>query len=274
MCGKMTEAGVADETLVGFGVTATVLLYGMRHLLIVDRKVSNSVACSIISLVHHVVVSVACFSANVSFLKVLNDGITFQTDSCDPIRYATNPLAYVGTFSVAYLLLDSIFDLIPHWNNNKLMIFHHLNGIVLISISINTQYGQYMVYTAHMMEVSSVFLNAKLLLREFKAPDAMKDLNDKAFAISFLVIRNYTSWACLFLVYSLYRNGCFQTISFMDVLIVYTSIFFVIINTFWSYGIIGKVYMTLRGSPKVLHKVSLKDSIDTSETDHLLDNSK
>lgn len=232
---------VDDLILIEFGICAAVLLYGIRYYLMTFKKLSNSNTCCLISLLHHMIVSIASFSVNISFLRLLMKGIAFQTDQCEPLHYATNSLAYTGTFSVAYLLLDTIFDLIPKWNENKLMIFHHINGIVLISISVNTLYGQFMVVTAHLMEVSSVFLNVKTMTKEFNIHESMKDINDMLFALSFLVVRNYASWACVAIVISLSFNSCFNRFTFIDFLMIYTTIFFLVLNTFWSYGIVKKM---------------------------------
>jgi hypothetical protein len=239
------EEVVDDLILIEFGICASLLLYGIRYYLMAFKKMSNSNTCCLMSLLHHAIVSIASFSVNISFLGLLTKGITFQTDQCEPLYFATNSLAYTGTFSVAYLLFDTIFDLMPKWSENKLMIFHHINGIVLISISVNTMYAQFMVVTAHLMEVSSVFLNMKSVLKEFDFSDGMKDINDKLFALSFLVVRNYTSWACLAIVISLARNSCFNHFTFIDFLMIYTTVFFLALNTFWSYGIVMKVMSIL-----------------------------
>jgi hypothetical protein len=207
-------------------------------------------ACCIVSMIHHIVVTFYCIVYNFSYMEILQDSFKSELLSCDVLQHSTPPIYYSGIFTITYLAFDCVFDLSTNVMSNKLLIFHHLNGVGLVSYALYTHYGEYMVYICHIMELSSVFLSLKGILKYFNAPASLKLANDAIFAISFLIVRIYTTLASVFVIYNMYRNNCLVEIKFLDFLIAYTTVLYVFLTSFWSYGIVKKMVSTLMGTDK------------------------
>ena len=101
-----------------------------------------------------------------------------------------------------------------------------------------------MVYICHIMEISSIFLSFKDLLKHYGAPEWMKLSNDMAFALSFLIVRIYVTLASVFMLTGMYSNDCLEwdSLCLLDVLIIYTTVLYCFLTSFWSYGIARKMY--------------------------------
>lgn len=211
-------------------------------------RVERTVACCIVSMIHHIIVTFYCIVYNYSYMDILHDSFKFGNLSCDTLQHSTPPIYYSGIFTITYLAFDCLFDLSRNVNSNKLLIFHHINGVGLVSYALYTHYGEYMVYICHIMELSSIFLSLKGILKYFDSPSLLKLINDAVFAVSFLVVRVYTTLASVLIIVHMYRNNCLESIKFLDILIAYTTLLYVLLTTFWSYGIVNKVISTIKGS--------------------------
>lgn len=236
------------EIMTAFAVGCVLFFLTIQSILSWRKVPQTQISC-IISLVHHVSVTVYCLSCNYSFMTLLHSSFLSSVLPCDARLYSTPSIYYSGIFTIVYLAFDMLFDLVPNMSKNKLLIFHHINGVVLVWYSLITHYGEYMVYICHIMEISSIFLSIKELLKFYEAPEGLKLANDMAFAFSFLVVRIYVTLASVFMLTGMYNNDCFQfgTLTLLDVLIMYTTVLYCVLTTFWSCGIIKKMYGVVTG---------------------------
>lgn len=229
------------ETLTAFTV-GCVLFFSTLQCFLRWKKVPQTQASCFISLVHHLAVTIYCLRINHPFMTLLHSSFLSSTLPCEARLFSTPFIYFSGIFTIIYLIFDMVLDLLPNISKCKLLIFHHINGVVLISYSLTTHYGEYMVYICHIMEISSIFLSFKELLKFYDAPDGLKLVNDMAFALSFLVVRIYVTLASVFMLSGMYNNDCFQqAVTLLDMLIIYTTGLYCVLTSFWSYGIVKKM---------------------------------
>lgn len=236
------------EEMAVIAAICVLFFYGM-NVSLTALKLPKTQVNSIISLVHHVGVTVYCLHFNYSFMPLLHSSFHSSVLPCDTSLFSTPQIYYSGIFTIVYLAFDMVLDLLPDISKNKLLIFHHINGVVLVSYALLTHHGEYMVYICHVMEISSIFLSLKDLLKYFGAPEVLKTVNDMAFALSFLSVRSYVTLASVFVITGMYSNGCLtlDSLRLLDCLIIYTTVLYVCLTSFWSYGIVRKVFRVLAG---------------------------
>mmetsp|Transcript_2526 Transcript_2526/g.4581 ORF Transcript_2526/g.4581 Transcript_2526/m.4581 type:complete len:261 (+) Transcript_2526:96-878(+) len=251
----MSNATPEAEELASFAFQCVILFCTLQFTLSSFKIPQIQINC-LVSLFHHVGICAYSLLYNYSFMTQLVNVVqsSFPGSTlalpCDTPLFSTPAIYYSGTFTIVYLTYDMIFDLMPHPSKNKLLIFHHINGVGLIGYALVSHYGQYMVYISHIMELSSIFLSLKELLKYYGVPEGIRLGNDLAFAASFLVVRVYMTLASVFTITAVYRGGCItlSSISLLDGLIVYTTILYICLTLFWSYGILKKMYGVLTGT--------------------------
>lgn len=141
-----------DSTVEPFSVYAvSVVVFFVALKIIFSQllKLSDVVATAYISLIHHCAVVGYSLCFNYSYMQMLHDGFRLAIDTCSPLKHSTSEIYQSGLFSVVYLFFDSIYGLYLQDDGNKnkidkLLLFHHLNGVVLISAALKAQHGQYM----------------------------------------------------------------------------------------------------------------------------------
>ena len=227
---------------VGITIALSILFFSAIQWVLSRKGLSQKEISCITSLIHHTMVTIYCFCWNYSFIDLLNSSFSTFPISCDTTLYSTPYTLFSGIFTVVYLSFDAVYDLAPDVSKNKLLIFHHVNGVVLISCALVASYGEYMIYIAHIMEISSIFLGLKELFKIRKAPEWLKLANDLTFALTFLVVRIYSTLASVFILKGLFYNNCLETFTFLDFLNSYTTVLYCILTSFWSFGILRKVF--------------------------------
>ncbi len=206
-------------------------------------KYSNSSICAIVSLIHHIIATFYSLYANSSYIIALHNAFLLNDiEDCSILYLSTQQSYHVGIFAIVYFIFDTIFD--PEVIKNKLLLFHHINGIVLIAIALYNGKGVYVAYVAHVMEFSSIFLSLKVILKDNGYSNILKLANDMIFAVVFLLSRAYLTVSNALLTYSLYKTNCLDGGS-IDILVVYTGVLFVVLTTFWSFGIVKKIWGTI-----------------------------
>lgn len=232
--------------LLPYTILVLIFFVCLRFLCINILKCSNALTCSIISFLHHVIVTAYSLIFNPSFTQLVYNGLLFNINSCDHLKHNTPELYYSGIFTVIYLAQDTWFDLLNNPSQNKLLIYHHINGVFLVAYSLIMEHGGYMVYICHVMEFSSIFLSLKNIFKHLEISELYKDINDLSFSISFILVRNYLTLSSLFLVIISFQNNCMNDMILGDKLIIYTALLFVALTAFWCYGIIKKTYSGIR----------------------------
>lgn len=239
------------QELAAFTIKCVILFCTLQFSLSTLKIPQTQINC-LVSLFHHVTICAYSFLKNFQFMILLQSSFQSVSLPCDTSLFSTHQIYYSGIFTIVYLAYDTIFDLFRSPSKNKLLIFHHFNGVFLVSYALLAHYGQYMVYICHVMEVSSIFLSMKDLLKYYGASEGIRLTNDLFFAASFLVVRIYVTLASVLMITGMYNQGCLTTesVTFLDGLIIYTTGLYVVLTTFWSYGIVKKVYGVLTGSKR------------------------
>lgn len=132
--------------------TACVVLFFFSVRLFFKHVLSCSeiVAVTAVALSHHIAVVAYSVLYNDAYLTLLHAGILFNTDGCGALSLRTDQVYYTGIFAVVYLAMDSVYAiLMPAWRGEKridaLLLFHHINGVALISCALFAGHGLYMV---------------------------------------------------------------------------------------------------------------------------------
>jgi hypothetical protein len=197
------------------------------------------------ALIHHVFVVGFSVLYNKSYMKILQDGIMFRTADCSVLAHETSEIYYSGIFCIVYLAIDTYYGILAPTarakNLDYLLLYHHVNGIVLMTCSIYWKHGLYMTYIAHAMELSSIFLGFKVILKEKNVSKSWRTLNDAVFALSFVICRLYLTLSSVFIAIQLFSFGCWDTMTFVDVLVVYCVLLYSALTGFWTFGILRKL---------------------------------
>lgn len=235
-----------DEEILYFAGQVTLFFFIFRLVCRNVFKCNEKLTVALVCFVHHCVVVWFSWFHNYPYMELLNRGIRGDTTDCAGLGHYERNIYYSGIFCTVYLVFDSVYDIfLPMARGQRgdlLMLFHHLNGVTLIMYALGAKHGLYMVYISHLMEFSSIFLAIKDIIKNvsFETPGVVKMANDAVFAISFVVCRNYVTIASVVMMISFYRNGCWDTFSFVDSLVVYCTFLYCGLTGFWSYGIICK----------------------------------
>ena len=138
------------EVLAAFTGGCVLFFYSIQYFLSSMKLPQTQISC-IISFVHHITVTAYCLCYNYSFMTLLHSSFLASVLPCDARLYTTPFVYFSGIFTIVYLAFDMLYDLMRNASKNKLLIFHHINGVVLVTYSLTHHYGQYMVYICHIM---------------------------------------------------------------------------------------------------------------------------
>ena len=146
----MEEGATGAVFCILYGMCCAAFFFLIRYTMKNMLNFSEIIAVTAVAVTHHIIVVLYSLVLNSSYMSILQEGIQFNTTDCSPLFHSNDQVYYSGIFAIVYLTIDSYYGIIAPATDgvplNWLMLFHHVNGVVLIACSLYARHGLYMVW--------------------------------------------------------------------------------------------------------------------------------